>query len=163
MSDKAVIAQYLTFTLADEQYAVNVQYVWKVLEYTQITKVPNTSDFMLGVINLHGSVVPVMDLRKKFNLPEKEQTIDTSIIAIEIETDDGKLPVAVLADSVQEVIDLDEQHIEPAPKIGTRVNDDFIEGMGKKDDEFIIILDIEKVFSIDEIRQTIDSKEEVKQ
>jgi len=151
-NDEAKIDQYLTFTLADEQYAVSVLYVWKVLEYTQITRVPKTPDFMRGVINLHGSVVPVMDLRLKFNMSKTEQNIDTSIIAMEIDMDGEKVPVGVLADSVEEVIELSENNIEPAPKIGTRVDNEFIQGMGKKDEDFIILLNIEKIFSIEEIQ-----------
>jgi len=161
--DKQKINQYLSFVLAEEQYAVNVLYVWKVLEYTQITKIPNTPDHMRGVINLHGSVVPIMDLRMKFGMPQAEQTIDTSIIAMEIEIEGEKMPVGVLADSVKEVIDINDDNIEPPPKIGTSVSNEFIQGIGKKDEEFIIILNVEKVFSLDEINvptEQVDSEEE---
>jgi len=146
------VTQYLTFILEDEQYAVNVLYVWKVLAYTQITKMPNTPDHVRGVINLHGSVVPVMDLRKKFGMSQTEKTIDTSIIAMELEMEDKKLPVAVLADAVKEVIDINEDDIEPPPKVGTHIDNSLMQGIGKKDEEFVIILDIEKVFSLEELQ-----------
>ena len=143
--------QYLTFDLADEQYAVDVAKVTSVLEMTQITKVPKTPEFMRGVINLRGSVVPVIDLRLKFGMSQTEQTQDTSIIVMEIELDGETVVIGALADSVHEVIEMDKNQIEDAPKFGTKLDTEFIKGIGKKDEGFLIILDIDKVFTSDEI------------
>src|SRR6056297_3652390 len=134
---RATTSQYLTFTLADEQYAVQVYDVKEVLEYTTVTRVPRTQEFMRGVINLRGSVVPVIDLRLKFGMGETEKTIDTSIIVMEVEINGDNVTVGTLADSVQEVINLDEEQIEPSPQIGTRINTEFIRGIGKQDERFI--------------------------
>jgi len=143
--------QYLTFKLSEEVYALEITKVREVLDFTRVTKVPKTPPFMKGVINLRGGVVPVVDLRLKFGMSETEKTVDTCIIIVEIKVDDEQSMIGALADSVQEVMDLDADHIEPPPKIGTRLDTNFIKGMGKHNDEFIIILDIEKVFSVEEL------------
>ncbi len=139
--------QYLTFTLDRELYAIAVHSVKEVLEYTNVTKVPRTLDFMKGVINLRGSVVPVVDLRTKFGMAAVENTIATSIIVAEVSIADEAVVLGMIADSVQEVINLDPQDIEPPPRIGSRVDSEFIEGIGKQDDRFVIILAIDRVFS----------------
>jgi len=143
--------QYLTFKLGDEVFALDISKVREVLDFTTVTKVPRTPDFMRGVINLRGSVVPVVDMRLKFGMSTTEQSVNTCIIIAEITLDDETTVLGALADSVQEVFDLEPDQIEPAPKIGTRLNTEFIKGMGKRDEQFIIILDINKVFSSDEL------------
>jgi purine-binding chemotaxis protein CheW len=143
--------QYLTFRLGDEIFALDVVQVREVLDMCSITKVPGTPDFMRGVINVRGSVVPVMDLRKKFGLPESEQTLDTRIIVMEIAIDGEVTILGTLADSVNEVLDLETDQIEPPPKIGARWRTEFIHGIGKRDDKFLILLDIDRVFSTDEL------------
>ncbi len=161
MSDEktASVKQFLTFTLDTEQYAVEVEKVREVLEYTTVTKVPNTSEFMRGVINLRGSVVPVVDLRLKFGMAATEKTIDTSIIVMEIDINEETVVLGTLADSVQEVIDLPLNQIEPPPKVGTQIDADFIKGIGKQDERFLIILDINKVFSLEEISAVLEREE----
>jgi purine-binding chemotaxis protein CheW len=145
------MTQYLTYKLEDEVFAFDISKVREVLDFTTMTKVPKTPDFMRGVINLRGSVVPVVDLKLKFGMNRTEKTVNTCIIITEV-TVDGEITVlGVLADSVQEVIDLESDHIEPAPTIGTQLNTEFIKGMGKQNDRFVIILDIDKVFSTGEI------------
>lgn len=143
--------QYLTFKLEHEVFALEISKVREVLDYTAVTKVPQTPDFMLGVINLRGSVVPVVDMRLKFGMTKTETTVNTCIIIVEIELDGETTILGALADSVQEVIELDPEQIEPPPRIGTRLKTKFIKGMGKRDNEFIIILDIDKVFSVEEL------------
>ena len=143
--------QFLTFTLVDEVFAVDISKVREVLEFHEVTKVPQTPDMMRGVINLRGAVVPVIDLRLKFGMEMTEKTVNTCVIIVEISLDNENTLIGALADSVQEVMDLDADHIEPPPKIGTQINTEVIKGMGKRNDEFIIILDIEKIFSLDEI------------
>jgi purine-binding chemotaxis protein CheW len=152
--------QYLTFTLDNEQYAISVAKVREVLEHTKITKLPRTAVFMKGIINLRGAGVPVIDLRLKFGLPETPITKDTSIIVMEVESQDGAVVVGTLADAVHEVVDIDEASIEPAPRFGTRLSAEFIKGVGKKDDLFIIILDIDRVFNAEEISVLATGKEE---
>jgi purine-binding chemotaxis protein CheW len=147
------VTQYLTFMLAGENYAVEVDKVKEVLEFTKITHVPKMPPFMLGVINLRGSVVPVIDLRLKFGMDKTEKTVNTGIIVMEISFEGETVILGGLADSVQQVIDLDTANIEPAPRIGTRLDTQFIRGMGKYEDNFLIILDSDRVFSSAELFQ----------
>jgi len=141
---------YLTFTLDDEVFAVDVGNVREVLDYTSVTKVPKTPDYMKGVINLRGNVVPVVDMRLKFGLPAAELSVDTCIIVMEVNMDDEATVIGAMADSVKEVFELDPENIEPLQSIGTRFDTQFISGMGKHNDDFIIILDINKVFTSEE-------------
>ena len=143
--------QYLTFKLADEVFAVDVAKVREILDYTPATKVPGTPSFMRGVINVRGNVVPVVDMRMKFGLSETEQTVDTCIVVMEIIVEEDKTILGALVDSVQEVFELEAAQIEPPPRIGTRWRTDFIRGIGKRANELIIILDTDKVFSINEL------------
>ncbi len=143
--------QYLTFKLDEEVFALDITKVREVLDFTTVTKVPRTPEFMRGVINLRGSVVPVVDLRLKFGMTKTEKTVNTCVIIVEVTVDNETTVLGALADSVQEVMDLEPDHIEPAPKIGTRLNTEFIKGMGKRDANFIIILDVDKIFSINEL------------
>jgi purine-binding chemotaxis protein CheW len=143
--------QYLTFKLEDELFALDIGKVREVLDFTSITKVPQTPDYMRGVINLRGSVVPVVDLRLKFGMKMAEHTVNTCVIIVEVEMDGEKVVMGAMADAVQEVLDLEPDQIEPPPRIGTKLNLDFIRGMGKHQEQFIIILDIDKVFTIEEV------------
>lgn len=152
--------QYLTFKLEDEVFALDISKVREVLDFTAITKVPRTPEFMRGVINLRGNVVPVVDMRLKFGMTKTENTVNTCIIIVEIYLDGETTILGALSDSVQEVIDLEPGQIEPAPKIGTRLRTEFIRGMGKRDGQFIIILDIDKVFSADELSIVKDTGEQ---
>jgi purine-binding chemotaxis protein CheW len=143
--------QYLTFKLGDEVFALDITKVREVLDFTTVTRVPRTPEFMRGVINLRGSVVPVVDLRLKFGMTRTENSVNTCIIIAEVTVDSETAVLGALADSVQEVLDLEPASIAPAPKIGTKLKTDFIRGMGKQNDRFVIILDIDKVFSSDEL------------
>ena len=143
--------QYLTFQLAEEVYALDISKVREVLDFTTVTKVPRTPDFMRGVINLRGSVVPVVDLRLKFGMAATEKTVNTCVIITEVTVDGDTTVLGCLADSVQEVLDLAPEDVSAAPKIGTKLRTEFITGMGKRDDRFIIILDIDKVFSVEDL------------
>ncbi len=149
-------AQYLSFKLDDEVFALGISQVREVMDFTTITKIPEMPEFMLGVINLRGSVVPVVDMRLKFGMPPTERKVNTCIIIVEIEIEGEKTILGALADSVEEVLELDPEHIEPSPRIGTRLQLRFIKGMGKRDNRFIIILDINKIFSADELAVTQD-------
>jgi purine-binding chemotaxis protein CheW len=143
--------QYLTFRLQEEIYAVDVANIREILDFITITKVPKSPEFMRGVINLRGSVVPVIDMKLKFGLPQTEKTVNTCIIVMEISVDGETVIIGSLADAVQEVLEMEPDQIEPAPRIGTRLNTEFIKGMGKRNDQFLMILDIDKIFSFDDI------------
>ena len=165
MSNEIVseIRQYLTFKLKDEVFGVDVAQVREILDFIKITRVPQTPDFMCGVINLRGNVVPVVDMRLKFGLEKTETTVNTCIIVVEVNLDGENTVLGALVDSVQEVFELDPKDIEPAPRIGTKLKTDFIKGMGKREDAFIIILNIDNVFSSEELMlvqnaQGVDSK-----
>jgi len=143
--------QYLTFRLSNETFAIDVAKVREVLDLTTITAIPRTPEFMSGVINLRGSVVPVVDLRLCFEMTKTESTRNTCIVVVEVLLDGESTVIGALADSVEEVIDLEPDQIQPAPRIGTQIRTDFIRGMGKRDAQFIMILDIDRVFSADEL------------
>ena len=143
--------QYLTFILDGELFALDISKVREVLDYTKITRVPQMPEFMLGVINLRGSVVPVIDMRTKFGMKKVERTVNTCIVIVEVTLDNDNVILGALVDSVQEVFELDPEQIEPPPKIGMRLKTEFIKGMGKKEEKFIIILDIDRVFSTEEL------------
>jgi len=143
--------QYLTFQLGEEVFAIDVSNVREILEFTTVTKVPKTPDYMRGAINLRGSVVPVFDMRLKFGLSESEKTVNTCVVVVEVTLEGEAMVMGALVDCVSEVFELEPKQIEPPPRMGTQLNTDFIRGMGKKDDGFIIILDVNKVFSSDEL------------
>lgn len=149
--------QYLTFKLSDEVFGVDVAQVREILDYVKITKVPQTPDFMCGVINLRGSVVPVVDMNMKFGMVKTERTVNTCIVVVEVLLNDEKTILGALVDSVQEVFEIEPENIEPAPKIGTKLKTEFIKGMGKRDDKFIIILNIDKVFTSEELEMVHDT------
>jgi len=145
------VNQYLTFKLGDEEFGLTIAKVREVLDFTSLTKVPQAPDYMCGVLNLRGSVVPVVDLKLKFGLQQTARTVNTCIIIVEIEIDGEFTVLGVLADAVHEVVEIAAEQVEPAPKIGTRLDTAFIQGMGKLEEDFVVILDIDKVFSLDEI------------
>ena len=132
-----------------------------MLDFTDVTQVPQTPDYMLGVINLRGSVVPVIDMRRKFNMEVAEHTRKSCIVVVEVDVDGEPVTVGALGDSVREVLDINHSQIEPPPRIGTKLNTEFIQGMGNVDDKFVIILDIDKVFSADDLAMAKIISEEV--
>src|SRR5579871_3213175 len=147
------IRQYLTFKLDNEVFALDVATVREVLDFTTVTKIPRTPEFMRGVINLRGSVVPVVDLRLAFGMSATEKTVNTCIIVMEVRLEEQAEAtiIGALADSVEEVIDLEPKQIEAAPKLGASIRTDFIKGMGKRDTQFLMILDMDRVFSTDQL------------
>jgi len=147
----ATAGQYLSFKLGDELFAIEVLQTREILDYRGATKVPRTPEYMLGVINLRGAVVPVIDLRRKLGIASRETTRDTCIVVIEVAVDNELLTVGVVTDSVQEVLELSTEEIEPVPRIGSGLNIDFIRGMGRKKDAFVILLDANRVFCSEEI------------
>jgi purine-binding chemotaxis protein CheW len=144
-------SQYMTFKLGDEFFAINVSQVREVLEVLQITKVPTAPAYMRGVVNVRGQAIPVVDLRLRFGLPSTVDTLNTRVIVMELNIDGETAIIGGLADSVHEVIELEPGNINPPPRIAMRWRTDFILGMGKRGEEFIIILDVNAVFSSEEL------------
>jgi purine-binding chemotaxis protein CheW len=143
--------QYLTFSLDGEDFAIEIAKVREVLDYTNVTKVPRAPVFLRGVINLRGSVVPVIDLRVSLKMRVVEKTVDSCVVIVDVEVDGETIQMGALADAVQEVVDIEASQISPAPTLGTNVDTEFIQGMGKREDGFLMILDIDKVLAIEDI------------
>lgn len=155
--EKTAKCQVLTFKLSDEIFAIDIGKVREIIDFAGITKVPKMPEYMCGVINLRGNVVPVIDLRLKFSMSATENTVDTCVIIIEVELNSEIVIFGALADSVQEVMDFEADQLESAPQLGTQFNTDFIKNMAKMNEEFVIILDIDKVFTADELCNISDT------
>ncbi|MEQ8167587.1 MAG: chemotaxis protein CheW [Candidatus Eremiobacterota bacterium] len=154
MEEVLETSQYLSFTLGGELFALDIAKVREVLDYTRITHVPRMPDFILGVINLRGSVVPVVDMRLKFDMAKVDNTVNTCIVIVEVLLEGETIALGALVDAVQEVFNMEPSQIELPPRIGTKLKTEFIKGMGKKDDQFVIILDIDRIFSMEELSLT---------
>jgi purine-binding chemotaxis protein CheW len=142
---------YLTFRLGEESYALRINKVREVLKETKITKIPKTPEYMLGVINLRGGVVSVIDLKMKFGMERVADLSSANIIILELTHNSETLLIGAVVDSVHEVLELDSAAIEGTSRLGMNMDTEFLEGIGKKGDDFIIILDIDKIFSISEL------------
>jgi purine-binding chemotaxis protein CheW len=151
--------QYLTFYIAGEEYAVEVLRVKEIIEYDVLTKIPATPSFIRGVINLRGSVVPVVDLAVKFGLPETQVTKFTCIVILETSLDGEKTVMGVMTDSVSQVIDLPLGEIEKTPAFGTKARVEYLKGMGKAGKKFVLILDIDQVLSVEELQTLVSMKD----
>jgi purine-binding chemotaxis protein CheW len=149
--EETVPKQYLTFFLADEEYAVNIQQVKEIIEYTAVTRVPKVPRWIRGVINLRGTVVPVVDLAVRFGLDDRPVTKTTCIIIVEVQQDSEGAVMGVIADAVNQVIDLAPKDIEAPPAFGTRVRLEYLFGMGKLGKKFALILNIDTVLSNTEL------------
>ncbi len=143
--------QYLTFYLGREMFALGILNIKEILQYGQLTTVPMMPTFIRGVINLRGAVVPVVDLATRFSGQSNNITKKTCIVIIEVNTDDGKQDIGVVMDSVSEVLEIPVSDIEPPPVFGAKIRADFIQGMGKISDKIVIIINADKVLSIEEI------------
>lgn len=143
--------QYLTFTLAGEQFAVGTLSVKEIIEYGRLTDVPMMPPSIRGVINLRGAVVPVIDLGVRFGGRQMEIGRRTCIVILEVDQVDERQVIGILVDAVSEVLEIDPAAIEPPPAFGAHVRTDFIHGMGKVGDRFVILLDIGRVLSVDEL------------
>jgi len=143
--------QYVTFNLAEELFGVEVTRTREILSLVSVTKVPQTPDYLLGVINVRGQVIPVVDMRIKLGLPAGAETEDTCVILIEVQVDNETIVIGALSDAVREVLEIRSDQIEPPPRLGTRLNTEFIAGMGKLDEQFIILLNIDRIFNADDL------------
>ena len=149
--DPAPPGQFLTFAIAEDEYAVAVRRVREILEYESVTHVPGVPEWIRGVINLRGSVVPVVDLAVKLGLPARQATRRTCIVIVELELDGQPTAMGIIADAVSQVIELAAEDIEPPPPFGTRMRVDYLMGMGKLGRGFVLILDIDRVLSAAEL------------
>ncbi|MBP8022644.1 MAG: purine-binding chemotaxis protein CheW [Azonexus sp.] len=143
--------QYLTFTLGGEMFAVAILNVKEIIEYGSVTEIPMMPPFIRGVINLRGAVVPVIDLSCRFGGKSTSVARRTCIIIIELEQDEQKHDIGVMVDAVSEVLEIARSEIEPPPAFGAKIRTDFISGMGKVNGRFVIILDVGRVLSVEEI------------
>jgi purine-binding chemotaxis protein CheW len=155
----AASSQYVTFSLGKELYGVEVTRTREILSLTPVTKVPQTPDYLLGVINLRGQVVPVVDMRLKLGLLAGDETEDTCIIVVDVHVDGETITVGALADAVREVLDIRSDQIEPPPRLGTRLKTEYINGMGKIDEQFMILLNIDRIFNSEELAHVQDAQE----
>jgi purine-binding chemotaxis protein CheW len=143
--------QYLTFMLGGEVFAIGILAIKEIIEYGNLTEVPMMPDYIRGVINLRGSVVPVVDLSARFGRKNTELTRRTCIVIIEVASDQEKQVIGVVVDAVNEVLEIQADQIEPPPAFGAKIRTDFIRGMGKVEGKFVIILNVDNVLSIDDL------------
>ncbi len=142
---------YFTFRLGSELFAVNIGHVTKILGLSEITRVPNSPKYFRGIINLFGDVLPVFDGRLKFGFPEVESTRNTCILVFVFELDGQVVSSGIIVDSVEKVLIFESDQIRPAPTVGKGFNNEYIHGITTYKDEFVIILNLEKIFSEEEI------------
>ncbi len=147
----AKITSYLTFKLGDEEFAAHVGKVLNILEMTKITEVPKSPNYMTGVINLRGSVLPVIDTRIKFGMTPTEYTASTCIVVMDIDLEGESVHVGALVDAVQAVIEIEHDQIMPPPSLGNKYRSEFIEGVANVNDTFVMILNMDEVFSSEDL------------
>ena len=147
----AKAGKYLTFKLAVEEYGLEILKVQEIMKMVEVTKIPRTPDYVRGVINLRGKVIPVVDLRLKFGMEALETTVKTCVIVVQVKRNDSTVTMGIIVDEVSEVLDVTSDQIEPSPEFGSTVNTDFILGMGKVGKRVITLLDVDKVLSSGEL------------
>lgn len=152
-------AQYLTFQLGGEMFAIGILHIKEILEYNNLTTVPMMPAFIRGVINLRGAVVPVVDLSARFGRQVSEVTRRSCIVIIEVNVDNGVQDIGLMVDAVSAVLEIPASEIEPAPSFGARIRADFISGMAKVDGKFVILLNVSRVLSVDEMAMLADVSE----
>ncbi|MFW6346310.1 MAG: chemotaxis protein CheW [Halomonas sp.] len=148
--------QVLTFMLDGEWFGVEIHNIQEVIEYRAVTPVPRTPDFMLGVINLRGKVFPVVDLRRHFDMQCREPSVDSCIIILQVEIDGEATPLGVLADRVQEVVEIEREAISPPPRIGNRVNSACIDGIARREEQFVVLLNLSRVFAAEAFHRVLE-------
>ena len=155
----APVRQFLTFMLGGEMFAMDILGIKEIIEYSTLTEVPMMPASVRGVINLRGSVVPVIDLAVRFGRAPAAVTKRTCIVIVEITLNDARQDVGVVVDAVNEVLDIPQEQIEPPPTFGTRIRTDFIQGMGNVNGRFVILLDVNQVLSLDELAEIAEQAE----
>ena len=151
MEQKVDAGSYLSFKLGEEAFAVHVNDVLNILEMTKITTIPKAPEYLKGVINLRGMVLPVVDARLKFNMEELEYTTNTCIIVMDLNAGDHLVHVGFIVDQVLEVVELETSQIEPPPSLGANFKSEFITGMAKINDSFVMLLNMSNIFSLTEM------------
>lgn len=155
-AQEVVLRQYLTFHLGEELFALPIEHIREIIEYSNITSIPLMPDFLRGVINLRGAVVPVLDLSVRFGRPSTPVGKRTCVIMLEVNNPDSELQLlGILVDAVNAVMDIDVEQIEPRPSFGASLRTDFIEGILKSDGEMVVILDVRQVVSLDELAKLV--------
>jgi purine-binding chemotaxis protein CheW len=154
---------FLSFKLSNEHFAINVMKIMEILEVPKITKVPHAPGYLVGVVNLRGGVLPVIDTRIKFGMPATEFTVNTCIVVLNVQINDETTVVGAMVDSVSEVFEIEENQVQPSPTIGAKYQADFIQGMIKEKDQFMMLLDIDKVFTSNEMELFNETKSEALQ
>jgi len=144
---------YLTFKVGEEEFGAHVSQVLNILEMTKITEVPKTPDYMKGVINLRGTVLPIIDTRLKFGLPETEYTSNTCIVVMDLDFNGDTVHIGAIVDEVLSVVEIEKGQIEPPPSIGNRYKSDFIHGMAKVEENFVMLLDMQQILSNTELSE----------
>jgi purine-binding chemotaxis protein CheW len=150
---------FLSFKLGSENFAINVMKIMEILEVTRITKVPHAPDYLIGVVNLRGGVLPVIDTRIKFGMAFTEFTVNTCIVVLNVTVNNETVVVGALVDSVSRVFEIEESHIQPSPSIGARYQAEFVQGMINEKDQFMMLLNIDRVFSTDELAAIRETNE----
>jgi len=149
---RAQAGKYLTFKLESEEFGLEILKVQEIIKMMDITRVPRTPEFVRGVINLRGKVIPVIELRQKFQMETMATTDKTCVIVVQVAHGDGRVTMGIIVDEVSEVLDIAGEQIEPAPEFGTAVDTAFILGMGKVAKRVVMLLDVDKVLSRGEVR-----------
>ncbi len=152
---------FLSFRIGEELFAVNVIKVLEVLEIQRITKIPKSPPYMRGVINFRGEILPVVNSRTKFGMDDANETDKTVIIVLDLKIKDRQIMIGAIADSVKDVIEIAVSEIKPVPEISSNYNTDFIIGMWRSEDGFVMILDFDKIFSVDELKLVNESTQSV--
>ncbi|WP_331344567.1 chemotaxis protein CheW [Cellvibrio sp. UBA7661] len=153
-----VIKQYLTFRIGNENYGLELSQTREIIEYSGITEVPLMPNFLRGVINLRGEVVPVIDLAVRLGRKPIEVQKRTCIIVVELQSNEQNHVLGLLADSVSEVIEMNDENIEDAPSFGANIRADFIQGIAKREDEFVVLLDANNALSIRELAHLVEAQ-----
>ncbi len=145
--------QYLTFSLAEEEYGVDILRVQEIKGWTPVTRIPNTPDYMRGVLNMRGTIVPIIDLRMRFNLDEAQYTPTTVVIVLSVMAGDRKRILGVVVDGVSDVVSVSADDIKDTPDFGTAVNTEFIRGLATTNEKMVMLLDIDQLLSIEELSE----------
>lgn len=148
--------QYLTFLLGQEEYGVDILRVQEIKGWERATEIPNTPDYIRGVMNLRGTVIPIVDLRRRFDLAAADYTNTTVVIVLRIEGDNGTRTMGFVVDAVSDVYNVAPENVQPAPDFGARVNTQFIKGLAAVDEKMVILLDIDRLIGLDTVFSTFD-------
>jgi purine-binding chemotaxis protein CheW len=144
--------QYLTFALAEEEYGVEILSVQEVKGWTPVTRMPRSPDYVKGVLNLRGAIVPIIDLRIRFGIESIPYTSTTVVIVVNVAVTDGSRPIGIVVDAVRDVLTIPPEDIRPAPDFGATIDDDYITGLAKVDEKMVLVLDTDRLLSVEELR-----------